>query len=129
MDKQDIRGIVEQLGGVEKILKEFEKFKANTDFFRDNHKFLVEKYPNKWVAIQDEGVVATSRSLKGLMSIMKKAGIETETCYVQFLDPNPKPQILTVKQARETLAFFYVLIYDGTYPCNFSNNSISEINS
>lgn len=100
MDKRDIREALEQLGGTEEIRKRLERFKANIDFFRSNHSFLIERYANRWIAIQGEQVVATSKSLKGLISIIKRAGIETGTCYVQFLDPNPKPQILVAIQER-----------------------------
>ena len=110
MDEQDMRETLEQLGDTGKICKEFEKFKANIDFFEENHNSLMEKYSKKWIAIQDEGVVATSRSLTGLMSLLKRAEVETGTCYVRFLDPNPKPQILTAQQARVSLAFLYLKI-------------------
>ena len=105
MDDQDIFGAREQLGDTAKIHTGLERFKANIDFFEHNYSSLMEKYPNKWVAIQDENVVATSRSLSGLMSILKKAGVETSSCYIQFLDPNPKLQILTAQQARELSPF------------------------
>ena len=106
MDELDIPSIIKGLGGAEEIRKGLEKFKVNIDFYRQNHSSFLERYPNKWIAIQEERVAATSRSLDGLMRTLDRKKIDRKSCYVQFLDPNPKPQILAAIQARVSLAFF-----------------------
>lgn len=94
MDELDIPSIVKKLGGAEEISKGLKKLKANIDFYRQNHSSFLESYPNRWIAIQDERVAATSRSLDGLMRTLDRKKIDRKSCYVQFLDLNPKPQIL-----------------------------------
>jgi len=107
MDKQDIRKALEQTGGKEEIFKGLEKFKANIAFLRSNRSSLMEKYANRWVAVQDEKIVASSKSQEGLKATLKRRRIDMEGICMEFLDPIPRRQIFVCTQARVSLAFSY----------------------
>jgi len=107
MDERDIREVLEQLGDMEEIRKGLERFSADVRFRNENFRSLMEQYPNKWIVILDQQVVAVSGSQRGLKAQLKKARINPAICLWEFLDPNPKPQILTANEARVSLAFFY----------------------
>jgi len=95
MDRKEIKKLIEEAGGVERISQGIQKAESNRIWLDDNHERLLGKYPNKWIGVQDWEVVAVSRTLDGLVRIMRKKGIEMGTAKIEFLDLHPKPQILT----------------------------------
>ena len=94
MDEQDISDALEQLGGADEIRRRIERFSEDVRFRNENFRSLMEQYPNKWIAILNRQVVAISKSQRGLRAQLKKAGIDPTICLWEFLDPDPKTQIL-----------------------------------
>jgi len=79
---------------VQEIRKSLERAVADFRFFSANSSSFMEQYPNQWIAIFNQEVVGTSESQNGLISKLKKTGINPAFCYMQFLDPDPKTLIL-----------------------------------
>jgi len=113
VDKQDIKVVLEQLGDAESIRLGLERFSADVRYRNENFYALLEQYPNKWIAILNQEVVAVSTSLKGLGAKLKKEGIDSRICLWDFLDTDPKPQILMSNQASNT-RLFYILDFSLT---------------
>jgi len=106
-EELDIRSVLDQLGGPEEIRRGLERFSVDVHFRNENFCSLMEQYPNKWIAILNQQVVAVSKSQRGLKTQLKKAGIDPTICLWEFLDPDPKPQILMASQASNPRLFLY----------------------
>ena len=55
---------------------------------------LMEKYPNQWVAVSKDGLVAHHRELDGVRALYKAAGYNGNQVDLKYMDPAPLPQIL-----------------------------------
>jgi hypothetical protein len=92
--EKEMAEIIEKCGGVKEILAGFARFKRDTDYFEAHFPELLDKYPNKWVAVHGAKVVGTGKDLSRLLGRLKKKGIPTNETVIHFLNPNPKPLIL-----------------------------------
>lgn len=116
MVERDIRGSIEQLGDVDEVLRALERFSADARFCNEHFCSFMEQYPNQWIAILDQRIVATSKSQKSLISKLKKAGINPSFCYMQFMDPNPSPQILfEVRRGNPRLFLYFYLLSSSSF--------------
>ena len=91
----DYKKMIKQLGGAERIRQTIKKGEENGAFLSANYKRLLREHPNQWVGVQDKQVVAVSPTIDGLIKKMRKAGIRMGTAKIKFLDPNPRPIILS----------------------------------
>ena len=89
-----IRQIIEEAGG-------FQAFRKQMDDFRDcqirldkERAALTEKYPDKWVAVGKDGVVAVSDSQLGLLADIDGQGLSRSAVAIDYLDTDPTPLIL-----------------------------------
>lgn len=89
-----IRQIIEEAGG-------FQAFRKQMDDFRDcqirldkERAALMEKYPDKWVAMGKDGVAAVNDSQLGLLSEIDGQGLDRNAVAVEYLDTDPTPLIL-----------------------------------
>ena len=55
---------------------------------------LVEEHPDEWVALQDNKVMACSKSRTGLRRKLSARGIPIQTAYVKFLTKKKRVLIL-----------------------------------
>ena len=55
---------------------------------------LMDKYPNQWVAVSKDGLVAHHRELDGVRALYKAAGYNGNQVDLKYMDPDPHPQIL-----------------------------------
>ena len=55
---------------------------------------LMEKYPNQWVAVSKDGMVAHHDEVEGLIALYEAAGYNGNQVDIEFMDPDPRPQIL-----------------------------------
>lgn len=89
-----IRQIIEEAGG-------FQAFRKQMDDFRDcqirldkERSALTEKYPDKWVAVGKDGVVAVNDSQLGLLADVDGQGLSRSAVAIGRLDTDPTPLIL-----------------------------------
>ncbi len=89
-----LRTVVEELGGPnawDDGMAEF--YKASTRL-QDEYDALMEKYPDKWVAVGKDGVLAVCDSLKEAHSAADLARSHGSQCVIEFLNSDPEPLIL-----------------------------------
>ena len=55
---------------------------------------LMEKYPNQWVAVSKDGMVGHHDEVEGLIALYEAAGYNGNQVDIEFMDPDPRPQIL-----------------------------------
>ena len=89
-----LRKAVEELGGPnawDDGMAEF--YKAATRLW-DEYDVLVEKYPDKWVAVGKEGVVAVCDSFDEAHSAVEPARSRGSKFVIEFLNADSEPLIL-----------------------------------
>ncbi len=55
---------------------------------------LMEEYTNQWVAVSKDGLVAHHDEVEGLIALYEDAGYNGNHVAVEYMDPDPLPQIL-----------------------------------
>jgi len=94
LSQKELDKLVEELGGEEKLMEGFARHRRDVEFFEYHHKELLEKYPDKWVAVYDVKVVDTDKDFLVLLARLKEKGIPTNKPIIHFMDTDPKPWIL-----------------------------------
>jgi len=95
LTEKETAEMVEKCGGIKEILAGFARFKRDTDYFESHFSELLKKYPNKWVAIHGAKVVGTGKDFIRLLNRLRRKGIPTNETVIHFMNPNPKPLILS----------------------------------
>jgi len=68
-------------------------FEHSRSFIDSNWEKLLKQYPNCWIAVYKEQVLATDKDLQNLVGIIRKTGIRLEHVAVELLT-SEKPPIL-----------------------------------
>jgi len=97
MDEQDISDDLEQSWDADEIRRMLERSSANTRFWEENRSSFLAQYPNKWIAIFDQEIVAVSKNQAGLKRQLKRKEIDSALCLWEFLDPDPESKILSAQ--------------------------------
>ena len=64
---------------------ELERFRRDAQYYEDQLHELVEKYPERWIAILNEQVVGTSRDYDDLLRQLQENGIALERIFIELL--------------------------------------------
>ena len=86
--------MIEEMGGVGALvegLAEFQELHANMNSQRP---YLVEKYPDKWVAVGMNGVLAVEDSEEKALQAAENQGVHSSDVLVEFMDTDPPALIL-----------------------------------
>jgi Family of unknown function (DUF5678) len=70
------------------------RFKEEFDFYELHHDELLEQYPEEWVAILDQAVVAADPNPETLIATLRQRGLPTERALVQHLTRHEETLIL-----------------------------------
>ena len=93
-EEEFLRKAVEELGGPtvwDDGMAEF--YKASTRLW-DEYDALVEKYPDKWVAMGQDGLLAVCDSAKEAYSAAELVRSHGSQCVIEFLNSDPEPLVL-----------------------------------
>ena len=69
-------------------------FEANHRYLREYHAELLKEYPDQWVAVHDQEVVASDSKIEGLFKKVDQLGIHRGEVAGKFMNTHPKPMIL-----------------------------------
>ncbi len=94
MDKEYAREVILGNGGVEVFLKEMEEFHEAVTRLWDEHDTLMEKYPDKWVVMGKDGLMAVCDSRKEVFSAVDPIRARGDAYVVEFLDTDPESLVL-----------------------------------
>jgi len=94
LNQKELDKLLEELGGKEKVMEDFARHKRDVDFFQYHYQELLEKYPDKWVAVYNAEVVGTNKDFIALLDCLKEKKIPTNETIIYFMDTRPKPLIL-----------------------------------
>lgn len=70
---------------MEEAQKELDHFRKDTKWYRDHYDELLGQYPDQWVAIYDEELVAVSPNQDEMFAALKKKGAKATKAYIQYL--------------------------------------------
>ena len=70
---------------MEEAQRELEAFGRDAQWYSDHYEELREQYPDYWVAIYNEELVATSPDQDALFAALKKKGVKATKAYMKYL--------------------------------------------
>ena len=79
---------------VERLKKDWDESDRNIKFLVSNYEMLLDRYPDQWIAIYDEKVLASDTTQKGLLRKLDELDIRRKGAVTEFLQTNPTPLIL-----------------------------------
>lgn len=82
------------LGDPRKIAEDLRKHREDMVFLEKNHDQLLIRYPERWIAVIDERVVADSEKVNALMESVDTQGLKRASICVKFMTKNPPTLIL-----------------------------------
>ncbi len=94
MDKDYVKGIIEGLGGAKALMDEMDEYHEIVARMRKERPSLVERHPDKWVAMGWEGVLAVGDSMDEVLGEVESRGLRGADVVIEFLDTDPPLLIL-----------------------------------
>ena len=94
MDEADVQAIIDRLGGVEALRERREEFREAVLRMNRERGALMELYPDQWVAVGRNGVIAVAGSLEHVFARVESAGLRDSEFEVEFLDTDPADLLL-----------------------------------
>ena len=94
MDEDYAREVILGDGGVEVFLREMQEFHDTVTRLWDEYDTLMEKYPDRWVVMGKDGVLAVCDSRKEVFSAVDPIRARGDAFIVEFLDTDPEPLVL-----------------------------------
>ena len=87
--REEVEMFVAKMGGKEAMLKGMQEFHEACVRLYGEYDSLLEKYPNKHVAMNHEGRLFVGDTLEDLLAEFKSQGVDDDGYCVKFLDPDP----------------------------------------
>lgn len=63
----------------------WQQAQAERAFWQRNHRTLLEKYPEQFVAVRDGAVVATAPNLDELLRLLERQGLKPTDVWARFI--------------------------------------------
>jgi hypothetical protein len=70
---------------MEEAQKELDHFRKDTRWYNDHYEELLENYPDHWVAVYDQELVAASPDEDEMFAELKRKGVLATKAYITFL--------------------------------------------
>ena len=86
--------MIEEMGGVGVLIDDLEMSRKLYVRMANEHASLIKKYPDKWVAMGEGGVVAAGDSKDEALDAIEHRGIRRLDAVVEFMDTDPPVLIL-----------------------------------
>lgn len=87
------QGTAAQFGGIEAMFDIMEKSKRSHEWLEAHEKELVEQYPDRWVAVDQNGLIATASTQIELIENIKEKGINVKTTAMRLMETEPTEMI------------------------------------
>ena len=94
MDKDYVKEVIDGLGGTKALMDEMDEYHEIVARMRKEHSSLVERHPDKWVVMGQEGVLAVGDSMDEVLREVEGRGLHGADVVIEFLDIDPSPLIL-----------------------------------
>lgn len=77
-------------------LSVMDSFKQDTEYFDPHYWEILERHPDEWVAVLDEGVMGSGDDVFELIDRLRSQSIPTERTVIRRVEAEPKVWILAV---------------------------------
>ena len=94
MDENQVKKIIESLGGAKVLMNEMDEYQEVITRMREERPNLVVSYPDQWVAMRREGVLAVGNSMDEVLGQVETLGVHTADVVIEFMDTDPPVLIL-----------------------------------
>ena len=94
MDKDHVKEIIEGLGGAKALMDEMDEYHQIVVRMRKERPSLVERHPDKWMAMGREGVLAVGDSMDEVLREVEGRGLHGADVVIESLDTDPPLLIL-----------------------------------
>ena len=94
MDKDHVKEVIEGLGGAKALMDEMDEYHQIVARMRKEHPSLVERHPDKWVAMGRAGVLAVGDSMDEVLREVEGRGLHGAEVVIEFLHTDPPLLIL-----------------------------------
>ena len=79
---------------LKKVRRSFGEYRRDVEYLAEHKAELTDSYPDEWVAVYEEAIVAHSKRTKDLMRQLKAKGVADRSPVIQFLSTSPHTLIL-----------------------------------
>ena len=86
--------MIEEMGGARSLLDDLTEFRQLRIRMSEEHSGLFEQYPDRWVAVGFDGLVAVGDSEDEVFEKIDDKGISRSHVVVEYLDTDPPVLIL-----------------------------------
>ena len=93
-DEASVRKIIKESIGETTLKKDKDEFHQAILRLEKERTGLMEKFPDKWVAVGKAGVLAVADSMEDVFAEVESKGLSGSEFEVEFLDSNPPDLIL-----------------------------------
>lgn len=93
-DEAYVMSVIQELGGVQKLAKGMREYHEIVVRMRSEQPGLIKKYPDRWVAMGRDGVLAVGDSMGEVLEEVERQGVDSGETVVEFLDTSPPLLIL-----------------------------------
>lgn len=80
------------------VRQELERFHADAEYFDRHRQELLHRYPERWVAVYNQEVVASAKDIKRLVRQLERKGIQPGRTYREYL--TAKEELLILLSSR-----------------------------
>ena len=94
LDPTYVNDTIKGLGGVKALRERKDEFHIVAVRLDQELAALIEKYPDKWVAIGKDGVLAVGNSMEEVFAEVESTGLSGSDYEVEYLDSDPPDLIL-----------------------------------
>ena len=94
MDKDYVKEVIEGLGGAKALMDEMDEYHEIVACMRKEHPSLVERHPDKWIAMGQKGVLAIGDSMDEVLREVGSRGLHGADVVIDFLDTDSPLLIL-----------------------------------
>ena len=93
-ERKEQKRLADELGGASQIHEGLQAYSQRVEHMETLRPELLERHPNKWVAMADGEVVVVADSMTDLLKVVDDRGIPRTGLVVEYLDTEPRNMIL-----------------------------------
>ena len=93
-DEAYVSSVIEDMGGAQALVDGIREYRHIVKRMRSERASLMEKYPDMWVAMGKEGVLAIGNSMDDVLEKVESQGYRGSEVVIEFLDTDPPILIL-----------------------------------
>ena len=93
-DSEEAKELIELLGDPAEAVARFEKSEKLFKRMDAERKELVKIYPDQWVAMSEDGIVAAADTMDEMFRLVEEKGIRKDDVCHAYMDTDPRTWIL-----------------------------------